>query len=210
MAFDEWVDLYRIRENYFHKLNPSLHTIIFMDGRGVTGNHLRYNLFERDPIYRIMSDCAWNVADKLNLNCRIYSAADECSVIFPDTKQLIERFEMDDCGDYIATLYLQHFLKFFWVKYPEILIKSTIFQHTSQDAGRYLEYRKAVCWHNALWWQAKEYLRKEEYTSIGDDTQEMIKLLKRHQIYDELIRNNDFYNGVEDVKNLVSLETESF
>lgn len=195
--FSEWDDLYKLREESFSKLKPDLHTVIFMDGRGVTGNHKRYNLFERDPIYLIMANTAWEIAERRNLDCTIYAASDECSIIFPNTKQLCDSFQMGDCGDYVLSLYVQIFLKLFWTKYPDILFKSTIFQHTEQEARRYLEYRKAICQHNALWWQAKEHLKKSDYVAVGEDTQRMVNLLKEHGLYEPLIANSDFYDGIK-------------
>lgn len=196
MAFDEWQDLYNLKENNFHRLDKKQATVIFMDCRNVTANHGAYDLPGRDPVYDIMAECAYGVAEALTLGCIIYSGCDECSVIFPDTAQLFYVFGMDDCADYVLSLYTQRFLKLFWNRYPGIWIKTTIFPLPPEDVQRYLTYRQEVCRHVALAWQAKEYLGKDAYVDVGWDTEKLRSLLERNSLYDGVVKNKKFYEGV--------------
>ncbi len=196
MDYGQWKDIALVRETNFHKLEDEKSTVIFMDCRNVTGNHARYDLFQRDQIYTIMAKCCSEVVEGLYLSCDIYAALDECSVIFPDTKELKSCFQMGDCGDYVLSLFIQRFLKLFWVYYPTTFVKSTIFQYTQEDVMRYLEYRKALCQQNALVWIAKEHLKKEEYASVSEDTIRIKELLRRHGLLDATVANSAFYEGV--------------
>lgn len=196
MDYIRWEDIALVRETNFHKLEDAKSTVIFMDCRNVTGNHARYNLFQKDPIYTIMAKCCSEVVEGLYLSCNVYAALDECSVIFPDTKELKSCFQMGDCGDYVLSLFIQRFLKLFWVYYPNIFVKSTIFQHSQEDVMRYLEYRKALCQQNALVWMAKEHLDKREYMAIIGNQKQMKDLLRKHGLYNITVANTAFYEGV--------------
>lgn len=195
MTWEKWVDLEQIREKSFKKLDKQKSTIIFMDCRNVTSNHAEYDLFEKNPIYKTMADCSFLVLEEMDLSGVIYSAADECSVIFSDTDELCRRFQMGTCGDYVLALFLQQFLQLFWNHYPYIMVKNTIFQHTPENVSRYLDYRKALWHYNALFWMAKESLDKQLYAGMNDE-ESIIALLREHGLYEKVIENQDFYNGV--------------
>lgn len=204
MPFEKYKDLWELKENNFHRLELQKAAVLFMDCKDVTADHQRYQLMGKDPVYRVMADCARQVSQKENLSCMIYAGIDEASVVFPDSRQLYDRFRVDDCADYVLSLFTQRFLKLFWKIYPKIYVKSTIFPLSIPDIGRYLSYRKEVCQTVAAFYQAKEHLPSALYRDLPFAKEPVCKLLMEYDLYDTLVKNRSFYNGI-----LVKCEPDS-
>ncbi|MCC2255557.1 hypothetical protein LKD70_14225 [Ruminococcus sp. CLA-AA-H200] len=196
MAFEQYSDLFELKEQNFHRLDQGKATVIFLDCQGITKNHKDYKLMDKDPIYRIMADCAYNVAEDIQSTCIIYAGVDEASIIFRDVADLYNAFQMGDCADYVLSLFMQRFLKYFWEKYPNIYVKGTIFNLPTKDIQRYINYRHDVCRAVAMFYMAKEYLPKELYSQLEFAEESIKELLMEHGLYDELSENGAFLNGV--------------
>lgn len=199
MAFEEYHDIWEMKDNNYRRLDLSKSAVIFMDCKDVTGDHVHYHLMNEHPVYKTMVDCAYRIAEDANLDCTIYGGIDEVSVIFSDPQQLYDYFRVDDCADYILTLYMQRFLKLFWEYYPDIYIKNTLFSIPAEHTERFLAYRKEICHSGALFYQAKEHLDKNLYRGPDFTIEQMEELLKNHGLYDEVITNDLFYNGIKKV-----------
>lgn len=189
-------DLWEAKEKNFRRITPDKAAVIFMDGQGVTGNHKKYNLMERDLVYRSLADAAWKVAKKTVVSCTIHAAVDECSIVFPDTSALMAHYQMGDCADYILSLYTQDLLKEFWKDFPDIRMKSTLFLLPKEDTERYLAWRKSVGRTVALFWLAKEYLPSEKYKDLPFSPGPIAELLKKEGLYEKVKKNRPFFYGI--------------
>lgn len=213
MAFEKYQDLWSLKENSYRRLERDKAVIIFMDCKDVTGNHARYHLMGKDPVYRAMAESAMQVAEAENLTCTVYAGIDEAMVIFPDSGELYDRFRVDDCADYVLALYMQRFLKFFWQRYPDIFVKNMIFNLPFKDTGRFLSYRREVCQTVAAFYQAKEHLEVSRYKDLPFAKETILQLLKEQGLYEELANNRDFYNGIlmeHKAHTFLSVFTETF
>lgn len=197
MPFEEYHDLWSLKEANYRRLDPNKAAVIFMDCRDVTKNHRIYKLMTDDPVYKTMADSALKVADELQLDCTIYSGIDETSVILTNIPQLKDAFQMDDCSDYVLALYMQYFLKYFWHRYPDVFVKNTIFNIPFNKTERYINYRRSVCRTVSCFYLAKEKLNPELYKDIDFAEQPIRDLLKKHNLFDSLQKNDAFYNGIE-------------
>ena len=205
MPFEKYKDLWELKEEHFHRIHPDKAVLIFLDCKDVTRNHRKYNLLERDPVYRFLSNAAYNVAMDTQLSCAIYAAVDEVSIIFPEVQWLMGYFRVGDCAGYILSLYMQRFLKHFWRDYPEIYLKGTLFQLPSKDIDRYLKYRQEVCKAVSMFYVAKENLPSEKYRGIPFDVDSIKELLLKEDLYQILYRHRDFFVGIR--KNYTADET---
>lgn len=196
MAFEKYQDLWSLKENSYRRLERDKAAVIFMDCKDVTGDHTRYQLMGKDPVYRTMAKSAIQVAKSENLTCTVYAGIDEAMVIFPDPGELYDRFRVDDCADYVLALYMQRFLKLFWRRYPDIFVKNMIFNLPFKDTDRFLSYRREVCQTVAAFYQAKEHLRGSCYKDLPFAKEPILHLLKERGLYEELVNNRDFYNGI--------------
>ena len=196
MAFEKYQDLWSLKENSYSRLEREKAAVIFMDCKDVTGDHVRYHLMDKDPVYRSMAESAIQVAMSENLTCTVYAGIDEATVIFPDPGDSEIARRVDDCADYILALYMQRFLKLFWQKYPDIFVKNMIFNLPFKDTGRFLSYRKEVCQTVAAFYQAKEHLKVSYYKDLPFAKEPILQLLKEQGLYEELVNNRDFYNGI--------------
>lgn len=88
MAFEKYQDLWSLKENSYSRLEREKAAVIFMDCKDVTGDHVRYHLMDKDPVYRSMAESAIQVAMSENLTCTVYAGIDEATVIFPDPGEL--------------------------------------------------------------------------------------------------------------------------
>ncbi len=73
----------------------------------------------------------------------------------------------------------------------------TLFAISSEDIARFLAYRREICHSGALFYQAKEHLPKELYRGPDFGIAQMEQLLKEHDLYDEVVGNEKFYNGIQ-------------
>ncbi len=199
MAFEEYQDILMLKERTYHRIDLSKATVIMMDCKDVTSDHQNFHLMSEHPIYQTMADCAGRIAVSEGLDCTIYAGIDELTVVFHQPQQLFDTFRVGDCADYIVALYTQRFLKIFWKTYPTVFIKTSIFSLPHTEVRRLIAYRKAICRSGALYYQAKEHLDKSIYHRDNgkDFTLEQISdILRIHGLYDELITNKSFYEGI--------------
>ena len=196
MPFEKYNDLWELKENHFHRVHPDKAAVIFLDCKDVTRNHKHYDLLERDPIYRFLSNAAFNVAKDTQLSCTIYAAVDEVSILFPDVQWLMGYFRVGDCTDYILSLYMQRFLKHFWKDYPEILLKGTLFPLPLEDIDRYMKYRQEVCKAVSMFYVAKENLPPEKYRGLPFEVKPIRELLIKENLYQILQEYKEFFEGI--------------
>ena len=196
MSFDRYKDLQDLKEKNFHRIDPSKYTIIFMDCKGITRQHQKYDLINKDRIYEVLTSCAYNIASKYNISCTIYGAIDEVNIIFKNPALLCSIFDVGNCADYILSLYMQQFLKLFWRQYPDINLKATIFNLSPSDIDRYIAFRKEVCRIVALFYIAKNNLDKAKYTGLPFEEGPVSELLEKEGLYSAVISNNKFFNGI--------------
>ena len=196
MPFEKYQDLWSLKENSYRRLERDKAAVIFMDCKDVTGDHKRYHLMGKDPVYRALAESTMQVAEAVNLTCTVYAGIDEATVIFPDSEELYDRFRVDDCADYVLALYMQRFLKLFWQRYPDIFVKNMIFNLPIKDTDHFLSYRREVCQTVAAFYQAKEHLKASCYKDLPFAKEPILQLLKEQGLYEELVNNQDFYNGI--------------
>lgn len=196
MPFEKYKDLWELKENHFHRIHPDKAAVIFLDCKDVTRNHKQYDLLERDLIYRLLSNAAFNVAKETELSCTIYAGIDEVSILFPDVQWLMGYFRVGDCADYILSLFMQRFLKHFWKDYPEIYLKGTLFQLPPKDINRYLKYRQEVCKAVSMFYVAKENLPTEKYRRLPFEVEPIKELLLKEDLYQILSCHIDFFEGI--------------
>lgn len=189
-------DLWERKEKNFRRIDPDKAAVVFLDGQGVTGNHKKYDLMGKDPVYRALADAAWKVAGKTGIPCMIHAAVDECSIVFPDTPALMARYRMGNCADYILSLYTQDFLKEFWQRFPDVRLKSTLFPLPEEDVERYLAWRQESGHTVALFWLAKECLPSEKYKNLPFSPGPVTELLKKEGLYQKVKENRPFFYGV--------------
>lgn len=191
---DSYYDLYLKKDNSYGKIDTRLPAVVFIDGVGVTRNHKKYNLIQRNGYLMHLHKSAVEMVKTLGISCTVYTALDEVSFIFHDTAALVYVFEMGNTVSYIESLFIQKFSRIFWTKYPEINHKVTIFNIGKEEPEKWLQYRRAVCHANAAVYMAKEYLNKEEY--YEKDIKEVLSSLKKHSLYESMICNRNFYHGI--------------
>lgn len=191
---DSYYDLYLKKDNSYGKIDTSLPAVVFIDGVGVTRNHKKYNLIQRNGYLMHLHKSAVEMVKTLGISCTVYTALDEVSFIFHDAAALVYVFEMGNTVSYIESLFIQKFSRIFWTKYPEINHKVTIFNIGKEEPEKWLQYRRAVCHTNAAVYMAKEYLDKEEY--YEKDIKEVLSALKKYSLYENMICNRNFYHGI--------------
>lgn len=206
--------MFAYKDNSYGHLEENKPTVIFMDGVGVTRNHIKYNMFSDDSYtfnlvkagIRMLDD--WSIESDWESACTMYASIDEISFVFPDTQALIQHFEMDNTASYILSIFTQYFLRFFW-DYPgckDSYLKTTIFNIGAGEEDEWIRYRQDINNHNAIDWMAKEFLPTELYHGL--DTEGKIQLLKDHDLWDKFCANKALYDGIKlymDGKPLASL-----
>lgn len=191
---DLFPELFNKKDISYGKINIYKPLIVFIDGVGITKNHKAFPLMERDGYIQFLFECAKNMATLINTDCIIYTAMDETSFIFKDICSFINFFKMGNTKNYIQALFIQYFNQFFWKKYPMVFHKLTMFNIEDSEIRKWIDYRKKICCTNAAVYMAKEYLDKKEYDKKTN--RDIIKSLKSHNLFESLVTNKDFYNGL--------------
>lgn len=192
---DKYPDLYRIKEYSYGTLNVKDPVIVFMDGIGITRNHKKYNMLNKDGFIKYLSKSALKMMSLINIDAVSYISMDEVSFVFYDTEKFIKYFEMDNVLSYIESVFLQKFCRIFHKYYPEVDFKMTMFNITENDIPRWIQYRKDICTCNAEVYVAKEFLPKHPWKQISSEC--ILNLLKENNLYDSvLMQNKQFYCGL--------------
>lgn len=191
---EKYKDLWQLKEDTYRTINFDSPLIIYMDGKHITNNHKDYNLFKVPNFTNHLIESAERICKKLHLEAELYAGIDELTVIIRDPYPL-KKLDVGDNANYIDLIFIQHFIKDFGIKYPEVVFKSTIFNIQTQDIPRYLRYRKEICLSGALWYLAKEHLSKKEYRDLTENT-DMENLLKDKGLWEEFDNNKQLREGI--------------
>lgn len=170
-----------VRETEYRKLSKVDPVLIVLDGKNVTKHHDRYPLLKENTFTEVIFTIGKEIVKDLNLNAHIYAMTDEINFIFTESDEFIKFFKVDGSAEYILSLFLQRFLKRFWSYYPEVFLKASISNVTKDKIARYIQFRKEICYDNALFYIAKEFLSSKEY--YGKSTKEVEDLLKGKKLF---------------------------
>lgn len=191
---EKYKDLWQIKEDTYRTIDLEKPLIIYMDGKHITTDHANYNFLKTPNFTNFLIDSAEKTCKKLHLEAELFAGIDELAVIIEDPI-VLKKLDVGDNAHYIDLIFMQHFIKFFWEKYPDTVFKSTIFNLPKEDIGRYVQYRKEICKSGALWYIAKEHLSKEEYKELTQIT-DMEKLLKNKGYWEEFKENKQLREGI--------------
>lgn len=172
-------------DNDYPKIDPIFPILIHLDGKKVTRNHKKYNMMsEENNFTQILFDCGKKLFEELSLKGHIYAATDEISFIIENTEQLVHHFKVGNSSEYILAMFFQKYLKLFWEFFPEVYLKPSITNIYSNKIERYLEFRKEVCYDNAVIYIAKEFLSPPDYTEKRQ--KEILNVLKERDLIHHL------------------------
>ena len=191
---EKYKDLWQLKEDTYRTIDFDMPLIIYMDGKHITSNHKKYNLLKIPNFSNDLIDSAEKTCLKLHLSAELYAGIDELALIIREPS-ILKEFDVGDNANYINLIFMQHFLKIFWEKYPEVVFKSTIFNISNENISRYIEYRKEICYSGALWYIAKEYLPKEDYKELTAST-DMENLLKERNLWQYFEENTQLRSGI--------------
>lgn len=191
---EKYRDLWQLKEDTYRTLDLNKPIVIYMDGKHITTNHADYNMLKTPNFTNDLMDSADKTCKKLHISAELYAGLDELAVVIREPS-ILKQFDVGDNANYIDLIFMQHFLKFFWEKYPEVVFKSTVFNIADIDIPRYFEYRKEICYSGALWYIAKEYLSKDEYKALTQLT-DMEELLKEKDLWKYFTENKQLSTGI--------------
>lgn len=173
-------------------LDESKPCVFFFDGKDVTKDKEKYDLF----------DCSFQM-DLMNavraafdgIECDIYVGMDEASIVVKNTKKLLSSFRHKHT-DYVGTMFLQSVLSEFWKKRYGQFFKKELFSLGSEDdCERYLAFRKDCIQRTSMDWFFKMYIpedysyRDRDYGALSYRLYELGK--------DKMYYSNDaFRNGI--------------
>lgn len=172
------------------EINEDKPLVVFLDGRGITGNHETFNLMT-GVFQRAMVEAALGAAG--GEECLIYAALDEVSMIFPKPKDIISHLEYKTNDEVIATI-LQDFVSVFWKKFGDyVRFHGYVFNLEDGDEEDYVKWRYRRSRHAIYTYAAKE---NHVYADYGKMTEEEMKeLLKKNYLWENLKANTNFFKG---------------
>ena len=165
---DEKYFLDKLAAEKASEINEDKPLVVFLDGRGITGNHETFNLMT-GVFQRAMVEAALGAAG--GEECLIYATLDEV----------------------IATI-LQDFVSVFWKKFGDyVRFHGYVFNLEDGDEEDYVKWRYRRSRHAVYTYTAKE---NHVYANYGKMTEEEMKeLLKKNYLWDNLKTNTDFFKG---------------
>ena len=172
------------------EINEDKPLVVFLDGRGITGNHKTFNLMT-GAFQKAMVKAALGAAG--GEECLVYATLDEVSMIFPKPKNIISHLEYKTNDEVIATI-LQDFVSVFWKKFGDyVRFHGYVFNLEDGDEEDYVKWRYRRSRHAIYTYTAKE---NHVYADYGKMTEEEMKeLLKKNYLWEGLKANTDFFRG---------------
>lgn len=195
--WEKYIDLWEKKEQSRPPISGAKPIIFFLDGQKVTRTHPEWmpEMPER------MATAAAKIVDHWKLDCIIYAFLDEISVILTNPRQVIKQFQLNREASHLRELFLQRILPEFQILYPGMIFWIDVYEIDPKDVRRYLAYRKEFCHSGAVFYYAKIYLPKAEYSNRP--LPEVEQLLKERLLpgtnrscYDDLRHHPVLANGV--------------
>lgn len=195
--WEKYIDLWEKKEQSRPPISGNKPVIFFLDGQKVTRTHPEWML----EMPERMATAAAKIIDHWKIDCIIYAFLDEISVILSNPRQAMKQFQLNREANHLRELFLQRLLPELQTLYPGMIFWIDVYEIDPKDVSRYLAYRKEFCYSGAVFYYAKRYLPKAEYSNRP--LAEVEQLLKDHLLpgtnrscYDELCHHSVLTNGV--------------
>lgn len=195
--WEKYIDLWEKKEQSRPPISGNKPIIFFMDGQKVTRTHPEWmpEMPER------MATAAAKIIDHWKIDCIIYAFLDEISVILTNPRQVMKQFQLDRVASHLRELFLQRLLPELQALYPGMIFWIDVYEIDSKDVSRYLTYRKEFCQSGAVFYYAKKYLPKAEYSNRPlSEVEQLLKELllpgTNRSCYDDLCHHSVLANGI--------------
>lgn len=187
--FDKYKNVFDQKVAQLRRPQKGQPLVIFFDGKNATKHH-NHDMLSHESFTRWMVRSMRSILRGYQDAFEIYAIIDEITVIFHDSES-IAKYLNEDCIDSIYGLLMSRFTLEFNRHVPCTFKGAAYF---TNDIAAEINYRKAIGYHTALEYYAKEYMESKDYHNKTET--EIIDTLKEYGLYDAFVENKAFRNGL--------------